>query len=652
MQDETDFDAMFPTSHFEQLLEDGFDFDSYAVTADLLVTKARKGWLSVGDFSSLVFCEYKTLYAHTLQAKQPTTPAMQNGTRIHALLEDEVMPQTVEIAPVSAEDRWALRFCNMIVAANVFIDTGVAREIPIIGRVGPFLVYGVVDQIERRTAAPHHSTPTTSSSCVIRDTKTRVSRSIPSSRVIQHQNRLQISLYARLMNQLSCGLSDSADNQTSMDKFFFQSIPSLDARKCLSPDVLAHIQSLLDEKSCSSMDGSKSSANAVACLESLLSITLSWFQMLPPVSSVMEIEYLWQRDHTVVLGVVQEVYDAHWVETVLKRGVEFWQGNLKVKEMLGLDSFTCTEAKDCAKNVVGINLQDACGESDCQVKEATVYDMESLRQRGLFSLAPPKLPNKQSRNPMAKKPATAAAATASKAKKAAAVPSRPPYREMIIQSIVNLKERNGSSRQAIKKYIGSNYKDLPSNYDTVFNQAVKKGVEAGVFTQPKGSSGPIKLVKKENTPAAAAAASANVSGSKKTEVVPATGSKSRPASGKKVEPAPAKKESATKKTAVVKSKTAVKSKAKVIKPAAKVTAPSKAKATAKKAAAKPEVKKAAAKRAPVGAKKSIAKRTVSSAKAVAPKKAAVMKKKGALKKVAVAAKVEPPKKRGSPKKRV
>ncbi|KAJ3395536.1 hypothetical protein HDU80_010294 [Chytriomyces hyalinus] len=298
MQDETDFDAMFPTSHFEQLLEEGFEFDSYAVTADLLVTRARKGWLSVGDFSSLVFCEHKTLYAHTLQAKQPTTPAMQNGTRIHAILEDEVMPQTVEIAPVSAEDRWALRFCNMIVAVNVFIETGVAREIPIIGRVGPFLVYGIVDQIERRTAAPHHITPPNSSSCVIRDTKTHV--------MFEHG---WFKIFSKLGH-----------------------LP----RVAIAPDPL----------------------------------------LVPNVTP--RIEYLWQRDHTVVLGVVQEVYDAHWVETVLKRGVEFWQGNVKVKEMLGLDSLTCTEAKDCAKNVVAINLKDACGESDCQVNEATVYDMESL----------------------------------------------------------------------------------------------------------------------------------------------------------------------------------------------------------------------------------------------------------------------------------
>ncbi|KAJ3227947.1 hypothetical protein HDU81_006398, partial [Chytriomyces hyalinus] len=91
----------------------------------------------------------------------------------------------------------------------------------------------------------------------------------------------------------------------------------------------------------------------------------------------MEIEYLWQGDHTVVLGVVQEVYDAHWVDTVLQRGVKFWQGNLKVKEMLGLDSLTCTEAKDCAQSVVGV-LTDVCGESECQIQETTIQDMESL----------------------------------------------------------------------------------------------------------------------------------------------------------------------------------------------------------------------------------------------------------------------------------
>jgi len=52
----------------------------------------------------------------------------------------------------------------------------------------------------------------------------------------------------------------------------------------------------------------------------------------------------------------------------------------------------------------------------------------------------------------------------------------PPYREMISAAIVNLKERNGSSRQAIKKYIHANYKVTFSytcnNYYSLFNKYI------------------------------------------------------------------------------------------------------------------------------------------------------------------------------------
>jgi histone H1/5 len=67
---------------------------------------------------------------------------------------------------------------------------------------------------------------------------------------------------------------------------------------------------------------------------------------------------------------------------------------------------------------------------------------------------------------------------------------------MIIAALVHLKERNGSSRQALKKYISGNYK-VGDNSDQHFNAAIKRGVEAGDFTQPKGQSGPVKLAKKE-----------------------------------------------------------------------------------------------------------------------------------------------------------
>jgi len=71
----------------------------------------------------------------------------------------------------------------------------------------------------------------------------------------------------------------------------------------------------------------------------------------------------------------------------------------------------------------------------------------------------------------------------------------PTYREMISAAIVNLKERNGSSRQAIKKYIHANFK-VADNCDSFIRNTIKNCVEKGIFIQPKGTSGPLKLAKK------------------------------------------------------------------------------------------------------------------------------------------------------------
>ncbi|XJO74711.1 hypothetical protein BDV3_005492 [Batrachochytrium dendrobatidis] len=63
-------------------------------------------------------------------------------------------------------------------------------------------------------------------------------------------------------------------------------------------------------------------------------------------------------------------------------------------------------------------------------------------------------------------------------------------------SLADLKTRNGISRHAIKKYIHANFKGLVSNADSHINTAITRGCETGDFVQPKGSSGPLKLVKK------------------------------------------------------------------------------------------------------------------------------------------------------------
>ncbi|KAL2865998.1 histone H1/H5 family protein [Aspergillus lucknowensis] len=90
-------------------------------------------------------------------------------------------------------------------------------------------------------------------------------------------------------------------------------------------------------------------------------------------------------------------------------------------------------------------------------------------------------------------------ATTAAAKKTAG-PTHASYRDMIKVAILNLKERNGSSRQSIKKYVQANNKLAPASqnaFDSQFNKAIKVGVEKGDFLQPKGPSGPVKLAKKE-----------------------------------------------------------------------------------------------------------------------------------------------------------
>ncbi|PQE26503.1 histone H1 protein [Rutstroemia sp. NJR-2017a BBW] len=164
-------------------------------------------------------------------------------------------------------------------------------------------------------------------------------------------------------------------------------------------------------------------------------------------------------------------------------------------------------------------------------------------------------------------------AAAPKAKSAA--PEHASYQAMITDAIVNLKERNGSSRMKIKKYVraNNNISAADSMFDSLFNRALKAGVQKGVFAQAKGPSGPTKLAPLEK---------------KNIEKKAATDKKA----ADKPKAVAAKKATTTKKAAADKSKAAEKPKA----PKAKA-APAKAKAAAPKepkekkpAAAKPKKK--------------------------------------------------------------
>ena len=161
--------------------------------------------------------------------------------------------------------------------------------------------------------------------------------------------------------------------------------------------------------------------------------------------------------------------------------------------------------------------------------------------------------------------------------------AHPKYNEMVKQAVSALKERGGSSRQAILKYIIKNFKvGNEKTANTHLKLALRAGVKNGSLKQSKGSgaSGSFKLGTVEKKPKKAAKAKKPKSDKPKTAKKPAAKKAKKPAAKKAKSP---KKAAKPKKTAKPKKATKPKSPKKASKPKAKK-------------AAKPKAKKAAAKK--------------------------------------------------------
>uniref|UniRef100_H3H5I1 H15 domain-containing protein n=2 Tax=Phytophthora ramorum TaxID=164328 RepID=H3H5I1_PHYRM len=191
--------------------------------------------------------------------------------------------------------------------------------------------------------------------------------------------------------------------------------------------------------------------------------------------------------------------------------------------------------------------------------------------------------------PKAKAPKEAPKAKKPKAKAAKAKSSTetgPSYFDLVVDAIRELKERNGSSRQAIAKVVEPKKDNYASHH---LNKALRTGVEAGKLLQTKGS---YKLSPELRKPAATKKKSLKVS-EKSAKTVKKVATAKKTATAKKV----AAKKAPVKKTAA--KKAPVKKTAKKSAPAKKA-APKKApakKSTAKKASPKTKktVKKTAKK---------------------------------------------------------
>merc|ERR1711970_437439 len=95
---------------------------------------------------------------------------------------------------------------------------------------------------------------------------------------------------------------------------------------------------------------------------------------------------------------------------------------------------------------------------------------------------------------------TADAAKTKKVAKPKVAPAHPKYSVMIAAAITALKDRTGSSRQAILKYICANYKVDAAKAGQHLRMALKAGIKKGTLKMAKESgkgAGKFKLVKVE-----------------------------------------------------------------------------------------------------------------------------------------------------------
>ncbi|XP_033223081.1 histone H1-like [Belonocnema kinseyi] len=91
-------------------------------------------------------------------------------------------------------------------------------------------------------------------------------------------------------------------------------------------------------------------------------------------------------------------------------------------------------------------------------------------------------------------------------------PSHPSTADMVNAAIKELKERNGSSLQAIKKYIAVTYKVDTDKLAPFIRKYLKSAVASGKLVQRKGkgASGSFKLAVKDSKPKAVKSAASKV----------------------------------------------------------------------------------------------------------------------------------------------
>ncbi|TFB00464.1 putative exonuclease V [Trichoderma ghanense] len=192
--------------------------------------------LTVSDLTAGAWCELQYWYTLTRLpgGRRTRTPAMQQGSKVHKKLEDEVHT-TVKIEILNKEDGFGLRLWNLVQGLRTLRDTGMTRELEVWGLVDGNLVNGVIDHLSYDNPNPEFeeelssraNEPSSSQSFIsdyfpppksgkpsgsnrqifLTDVKTRGTLS-PISPAVIRPAKIQLLLYHRLLSNMAAGKLD------------------------------------------------------------------------------------------------------------------------------------------------------------------------------------------------------------------------------------------------------------------------------------------------------------------------------------------------------------------------------------------------------------------------------------------------------------
>lgn len=337
---------------------------------------------SVSDLTAGAWCELQ--YEYTLTrlpgGKKTRTTAMEEGSKVHQKLEDEVYT-TVQVEIATKEDAFGLKVWNIIQGLRTLRDTGLTRELEVWGLVDGNVVNGLIDFLSYENPSPEFEEEWLSSQgsqsgagdgsqkkitnffpsvrpeearsenfrkVYLTDVKTRGAKNLPNGAAIR-PTKVQLFLYHRF-------LSDMAEDKTNFLQVFGRY--GLDVGAQFSDAFLAQIgelhddvfhdsSSVLSSNSAPSLDTGIHDLLRYRTLQELVPLLRSELKLTFPagaesIGSVVTVEYRLRGEEGALIGTNILAVDTEVLDQYLEGYMEWWRGERSAAGVDVEEAYKCS----------------------------------------------------------------------------------------------------------------------------------------------------------------------------------------------------------------------------------------------------------------------------------------------------------------------